>query len=80
MAAVVTDATGVGTITEMAERIGMVNRTVLPELGRALAFSAATCRFDRGLSGPTNRGGSQGRGGYLSLSHGLRSDRLRSDR
>ena len=79
VAAVMTDATGVGTITEMAERIAMVNRTVLPELGRALAFSGATCRFDRGLSGPMNRGGSQGRGGYLSLSHGLASDRLTSN-
>ena len=79
VAAAVTDATGVGTITEMAERISMVNRTVLPELGRALAFSAARCRFDRGLSGPMTRGGSQGRGGYLSLSHGLTSDPLTSD-
>ena len=80
VAATVTDATGVGTITEMAERIAMVNRTVLPELGRALAFSAARCRFDRGLSGPMTRGGSEGRDGYLSLSHGLTSDRLTSDR
>ena len=78
VAAVMTDATGVGTITETAERIATVNRTVLPELGRALAFSAATCRFDRGLSGPTNRGGARGRAGYLSLSHGLTSDRLTS--
>ena len=79
VAATVADPTGVGTITEIAERIGTVSRTVLPELGRALAFSAATCRFDRGLSGPTNSGGSQSRGGYLSLSHGLTSDPLRSD-
>ena len=77
MAAVVTDASGVGTITETAERIAAVNRTVLPELGRALA-SAATCRFDRGLSGPTNRGGPPGRSGYLSLSHGLTSAPLTS--
>ena len=79
VAALVTGATGVGTITEMAERIAMVNRTVLPELGRTLAFSGATCRFDRGLSGSKNRGGSQSRGGYLSLSHGLTSDRPTSD-
>ena len=78
VAATVADPTGVGTITEIAERIGTVSRTVLPELGRALAFSAATCRFDGGLSGPMNRGGSRGRGGYLSLSHGLTSDRLTS--
>lgn len=80
VAATVADPTGVGTITEIAERIGTVSRTVLPELGRALAFSAATCRFDRGLSGPTARDDSQGPGGYLSLSHGLTSDRLTSDR
>ena len=79
VAATVADPTGVGTITEIAERIGTVSRTVLPELGRALAFSAATCRFDRGLSGPTASDGSQGPGGYLSLSHGLTSDPLTSD-
>ena len=77
VAAVVTDASGVGTITETAERIAAVNRTVLPELGRALA-SAATCRFDRGLSGPTYRGGPPGRSEYLSLSHGLTSAPLTS--
>ena len=80
VAATVADPTGVGTITEIAERIGTVSRTVLPELGRALAFSAATCRLDRGLSGPTARNGSQDPGGYLSLSHGLTSDQLTSDR
>ena len=79
VAATIADATGAGTITEIAERIGTVSRTVLPELGRALAFSAATCRFDRALSGPMTRDGSQGPGGYLSLSHGLTSDRRSSD-
>ena len=78
VAATIADATGVGTITEAAERIEMVNRTVLPELGRALAFTAVTCRFDRGLSGPTAGDRSQGPAGYLSLPHALRSDRQSS--
>ena len=78
--ATIADGTGMGTITETAERIGMVNRTVLPELGRALAFSAVTCRFDRALSGPgpVARDGSQSPAGYLSLSHALTSDRQTS--
>ena len=78
--ATIADGTGTGTITETAERIGMVNRTVLPELGRALAFSAVTCRFDRALSGAGSmaRDGSQSPAGYLSLSHALTSDRQTS--
>ena len=70
--ATVSDNTGVGTITDdHTARIGRVNRTVLPEAGRALAFNAVTCRFDRGLS---NRMAADGRGraaGSLSLSPGL---------
>lgn len=79
VAATISDGTGTGTITELAERIEMINRTVLPELGRALAFSAVACRFDRALSGPMARGGVLGPAGHLSLSHALTSDRLASD-
>ena len=51
-AATVADGTGVGTITDDAkERIGMINRVILPEVGRALAFSAVTCRIDQVLAG-----------------------------
>jgi hypothetical protein len=51
------DDTGVGTITDDAERrIGLVNRTVLPEIGRALAFSAVRCRMDQVISGVSPRG------------------------
>ena len=51
------DDTGVGTITDDAERrIGLVNRTVLPEIGRALAFSAVRCRMDQVISGVSPQG------------------------
>ena len=51
------DDTGVGSITDDAERrIGLVNRTVLPEIGRALAFSAVRCRMDQVISGVSPRG------------------------
>ncbi len=79
VAATIADGTGVGTITQLAERIETINRTVLPELGRALAFSAVTCRFDRALSGPMVHDGSRGSAGHLSLSHALTADRLTSD-
>ena len=77
VAATIADGTGTGTITEAAERIAMVNRTVLPELGRALAFSTVRCRFDRTLAGPMARDGS-GPAGYLSLPYALTSDRQTS--
>ena len=80
VAATIADATGVGTITEAAERIEMVNRTVLPELARALAFTAVTCRFDQGLSGPTTGDRSQGPAGYLSLPHALVHEPLTLER
>ena len=55
--ATVADGTGVGTITDDAkERIGKINRVILPEVGRALAFSAVTCRIDQVLAGGTTRG------------------------
>ena len=67
--ATVTDGTGVGTITDdHTARIGTVNRTVLPEVGRALAFNAVTCRFDRPLSSPMAAGRTGGAAGSLSLS------------
>ena len=48
------DDTAVGTITDDVERrIELVNRTVLPEIGRALAFSAVRCRMDQVISGIT---------------------------
>ncbi len=51
------DDTGVGTITDDVERrIELVNRTVLPEIGRALAFSAVRCRMDQVISGITPPG------------------------
>ena len=51
------DDTGVGTITDDVERrIELVNRTVLPEIGRALAFSAVRCRMDQVISGVTPPG------------------------
>ena len=77
VAATIADGTGTGTISEAAERIAMVNRTVLPELGRALAFSTVRCRFDRTLAGPMARDGS-GPAGYLSLPYALTSDRQTS--
>ena len=77
VAATIADGTGTGTITEAAERIAMVNRTVLPELGRALAFSTVRCRFDRTLAGSMARDGS-GPAGYLSLPYALTSDRQTS--
>ena len=73
--AMVADGTGVGTITDRVERFGLVNRTVLPEVGRALAFTAVTCRMDRALSASTARDSAERPVGHLSLSHALTSDR-----
>ena len=79
MGALVTDGTGVGTITDdHRERIGTVTRTVLPEVGRALAFNAVTCRFDQALSNPMAAGGAGRTAGSLSLSRGLIAGRRTS--
>ena len=79
MGALVRDGTGVGTITDdHRDRIGTVNRTVLPEVGRALAFNAVTCRFDRSLSNPATAGGTGRTAGSLSLSRGLFAGRRTS--
>ena len=67
-------AAGTGVITDGTDRIGVVNRTVLPELGRALAFTSVTCRFERPLAEPTAPDGTAGPIGRLSLSPALTSD------
>ena len=65
--ATVADGSGVATITDDAERrIEVVNRTVLPEIGRALAFSAVRCRIGEGFAdAPPQR--AEGVVGGLSL-------------
>ena len=79
VAATVADGTGVGTITDdHTARIRTVNRTVLPEVGRALAFNAVTCRFDRPLSQPMAANGTPRPAGHLSLSRGLIAGRRTS--
>ena len=51
------DDTAVGTINDDVDRrIELVNRAVLPEIGRALAFSALRCRMDQVISGVTPLG------------------------
>ena len=74
--ATVADGAGVGTITDDAERrIGLINQVVLPEIGRALAFTAVNCRIDQALSDsgiPRNPGEPVAR---LSLSPALISAR-----
>ena len=49
--ATLADGTGVGTITDdMEHRVERPIPTGLPEVGRAIAFSAVTCRIDRKMS------------------------------
>ena len=77
--ATVADGTGVGTITDGAkERIGKINRVILPEVGRALAFSAVTCRIDQVLAGGTTRGRAALPPARPSLSPALASGRWAS--
>ncbi|MCY4507181.1 MAG: autotransporter domain-containing protein, partial [Acidobacteria bacterium] len=77
--ATVGDATGVGTIgDDPTPRIEAVNRTILPEVGRALAFNAVTCRFDRPLSTTRGGNGTRNPAGRLSLSHALLAGRRTS--
>ena len=72
--ATVADDTGVGTITDdMERRIGLVNQTVLPEIGRALAFSAVRCRIDQAFSDAA-QGRAEEPVGRLSLSLAPTSD------
>ena len=81
--ATVADGNGTGTITDdVQQRIGVVNDVVLPEVGRALAFSAVRCRIDQVLAGSAPRGrstepsarlafaGSAARGGLTDPSAG----------
>lgn len=72
--ATVARGTATGVITDGTDRLGVVNRTVLPELGRALAFTSVTCRFERPLAEPTAPDGTAGPIGRLSLSPALTSD------
>ena len=77
--ATVADGTGVGTITDDAkERIGKINRVILPEVVRALAFSAVTCRIDQVLAGGTTRGRAALPPARPSLSPALASGRWAS--
>ena len=77
--ATVSDGTGVGTITDdVKERIGKINRVILPEVGRALAFSAVTCRIDQVLAGGTTRGRAALPPARPSLSPALASGRWAS--
>ena len=72
--ATVADGTATGTITDNAQRrIEVVNDVVLPEIGRALAFSAVRCRIDQVLSGSAPRGTSTELSGHLALSPEARS-------
>ena len=72
--ATLADDTGVGTITDdMERRIGLVNQTVLPEIGRALAFSAVRCRIDQAFSDAA-QGRAEEPVGRLSLSLAPTSD------
>ena len=72
--ATVADGTATGTITDDDERrIEVVNDVVLPEVGRALAFSAVRCRIDQVLSGSAPRGTSTELSGHLALSPEARS-------
>ena len=72
--ATVADGTATGTITDDDERrIEVVNDVVLPEVGRALAFSAVRCRIDQVLSGSAPRGTSTELSAHLALSPEARS-------
>ena len=74
--ATVADGTATGTITDdVQQRIVVVNDVVLPEVGRALAFSAVRCRIDQVLSGSALRGKSTEPSAHLALSPEARSGR-----
>ena len=74
--ATIADDTGVGTITDDADvRIEVVNRTVLPEIGRALAFTAVRCRVGQGAPN-ASRARAEGVLGGLSLSSAATGGRV----
>ena len=79
--AALADATrATGTITDdAARRIGLVNEVVLPEVGRALAFSAVRCRIDQVLAGTAPANGSLVPTPRLPLSPDQRAGRRRED-
>ena len=75
--ATVADGAATGTITDDAQqRIGLANEVVLPEVGRALAFSAVRCRIDQALSGSAARGRSTEPSARLALSPEAHAGRL----
>ena len=66
--ATIADGTATATITdEEQRRIGQINEVVLPEIGRALAFSAVRCRIDQALAGSPARGSSPGPSASLAF-------------
>ncbi len=73
--ATVADGAGVGTITDDARRsIGAVHRIVLPEMGRAMGFTA-NCRIEQAFLRPAARGPRDLGTAGLSLSPALTSGR-----
>ena len=75
--ATLVDGSGVATLTDDAEqRIEVVNRTLLPEIGRALAFPAVRCRIGQGPDAPPMRAG--GVIGGISLAAGQSSGARRA--
>lgn len=72
--ATIARGTAAGVIADGTERIGVANRSVLPELGRALAFTSVTCRFERALANPAVPDGAASPLGRLSLSPALAAD------
>lgn len=72
--ATIADGTGTATINdEEQRRIGLVDDVVLPEVGRALAFSAVRCRIDAALANSAGRSRSPDPSSSLALvgSHAL---------
>ena len=52
--ATVGDGTGVGKITDLEQSLDPVDRALLPEMGRALAFTSVRCRIDQAFSDLAN--------------------------
>ena len=51
----------------MKRRVALANRTILPEVGRAVAFDAVRCRIDQAFSGISGGGAQPGVSPSLSL-------------
>ena len=74
--ATVADGTGEGTITDdPRRRMELVNRDILPEVGRALAFTAVACRIDRAFTGAATWDAAEKQADVVSLSRALTSGR-----